>query len=54
MCMQTSEMISWEYHKALQKFVENMDYVVSRSEYKTIDSVQLVCIKLPILNQRYF
>ena len=47
--MQTSDMVNWEYHRSLEKFVENMDNVLSRSEYKTLDGVQMVCIKLPIL-----
>ena len=49
MWMQTSDMVSWEYGAALEKFVENMDIVVSTSEYKTLDGVQLVCIKLQII-----
>ena len=47
--MQTSDMESWEYERKLEKFVENMDTVVNRSEYKTLDGVQLVRIKFPIL-----
>ena len=47
--MQTSDMENWGYEKKLDKFVENMDIVVSRSEFKTLEGVQLVCIKFPIL-----
>ncbi|PWA36793.1 hypothetical protein CTI12_AA594890 [Artemisia annua] len=42
--MLTSDMVNWDYHRALQKFVENMDYVVSRSEYETLDYVQLISL----------
>ena len=44
-----SDMTSWENEKVLDKFVENMDNVLLSSEYKTLEGVQLVCIKLPIL-----
>ena len=39
MWMQTSDMVSWEYGAALEKFVENMDIVVSTSEYNTTPKI---------------
>ena len=52
--MQTSDMLGWEYHTALQKFVENLDDVVSKSDYKTVDGVDMVCIKLLDLPTLFF
>ncbi|PWA56464.1 hypothetical protein CTI12_AA419660 [Artemisia annua] len=50
--MLTSDMVNCDYHRALQKFVENMDYVVSRNEYKTLDYVQLVFF--PVIKGHHF
>ncbi|PWA87075.1 transcription factor, MADS-box [Artemisia annua] len=50
--MLTSDMVNWDYHRALQKFVENMDYVLNRSEYDTLDYVQLVFF--PVIKGHHF
>ena len=47
--MYTSDMESWGYEKMFDKFVENMDNVVNTSEYNSLDYVQLVRIRFPIL-----
>ncbi|PWA66146.1 RNA-directed DNA polymerase, eukaryota [Artemisia annua] len=50
--MLTSDMESWEYERMFGKFVENMDAVVNRSEYKTLDGVQMVFF--PVIQGRHF
>ncbi|PWA72323.1 ulp1 protease family, C-terminal catalytic domain-containing protein [Artemisia annua] len=50
--MLTSDMESWEYERMFDKFVENMDTVVDRSEYKTLNGVQLVFF--PVIQGRHF
>ncbi|PWA88824.1 ulp1 protease family, C-terminal catalytic domain-containing protein [Artemisia annua] len=50
--MLTSDMESWGYERMFAKFVENMDNVVKRSEYKTLDGVQLVFF--PVIQGRHF
>ncbi|GKC93728.1 hypothetical protein Tco_1159170, partial [Tanacetum coccineum] len=40
--MLTSEMLKREYNTALEKFNENMELVLGRSQYKRLDGVELV------------
>ncbi|PWA45563.1 Peptidase C48, SUMO/Sentrin/Ubl1 [Artemisia annua] len=52
--MLTSEMEEWEYINASDKFNENMDMVLSRSQYSTLDGVQLVFFPIINVEARHF
>lgn len=37
-------MLLWDHDDALQKFAENLDLVLARSQYKRLEGIELVSI----------